>query len=167
MNQLESACLEIQESSQTTDKVGSDDIGSVHVKVDVQSGSVDAEFDVKVGSVDVEVDIEAGPVDVEVGQLRKTQVRDFRSRKLERLKDLDLFCLDNSIRESTVGQLRSHTLENKIAIFQEVKKCGIKDVLVASFAHMTRVVSYPAPPTHLGRERERVRGIVHIRLVPV
>ena len=69
----------------------------------------------------------------------KERVADFRAQKLERLKNLDLFVLDNSIRESTVGQLRSHTLENKIAIFEEVKKCGIKDVIVASFAHMTRV----------------------------
>ena len=89
-------------------------------------------------SHDIEEPTQRSTVDVEVGQL-KEKVRDFRSRKLERLKNLDLFCLDNSIRESTVGQLRSHTLKNKVAIFQEVKKCGIKDILVASFAHMTRV----------------------------
>jgi hypothetical protein len=100
-----------------------------------ESTIVDVEVDVQVES---EIDVKVGSVDVEVGQLRE-KVRDFRSRKLERLKNLDLFCLDNSIRESTVGQLRSHTLENKKTIFREVKKCGIKDVLVASFAHMTRV----------------------------
>ena len=37
--------------------------------------------------------------------------------KRARLKDLDLIVLDNSIRESTVGQLRGHTLENKWNIF--------------------------------------------------
>lgn len=77
-------------------------------------------------------------VDAEVSRMTE-RVAEFRSQKLDRLKNLDLFCLDNSIRESTVGQLRSHTLENKIAIFEEVKKCGIKDMIVASFAHMTRV----------------------------
>ena len=69
----------------------------------------------------------------------KDRVANFRAQKLERLKNLDLFVLDNSIRESTVGQLRSHTLENKVAIFQQVKRCGIKDIIVATFAHMTRV----------------------------
>ena len=40
--------------------------------------------------------------------------------KRKRLKDLDVIVLDNSIRESTVGQLRGHTLENKWKIFDEV-----------------------------------------------
>lgn len=53
-------------------------------------------------------------------------------KKRERLSKLDFFCLDNSIRESTVGQIRSHTLQNKIDILRHVKKCGIKDI-VASF----------------------------------
>ena len=67
------------------------------------------------------------------------EVNQYRDQKLGRLRDLDFFILDNSIRESTVGQLRSHTLENKKAIFEEVKKCGLKDIIVASFSHMTRV----------------------------
>ena len=40
--------------------------------------------------------------------------------KMDRLRDLDLFVLDNSIRETTVGQLRGHTLEDKFAIYEEV-----------------------------------------------
>ena len=32
-----------------------------------------------------------------------------RAEKRERLRNLDLFVLDNSIRESTVGQIRGHT----------------------------------------------------------
>ena len=62
-----------------------------------------------------------------------------RVQKRERLKNLDFFVLDNSIRESTVGQLRSHTLENKFDIYEQVKKCGIKDIIVASFSNMPRV----------------------------
>ena len=77
-------------------------------------------------------------IDEEVQRIKK-QIEEVRVQKRERLKNLDVFVLDNSIRESTVGQLRSHTLENKIQIYEEVKKCGIKDVIVASFAHMTRV----------------------------
>ena len=67
------------------------------------------------------------------------EVNQYRAEKMGRLKDLDLFILDNSIRESTVGQLRSHTVENKKAIFAEVKKCGLEHIIVASFSHMTRV----------------------------
>lgn len=69
----------------------------------------------------------------------KSHIEGVRVEKRERLKNLDFFCLDNSIRESTVGQIRSHTLQNKIEIFNEVKKCGIKDIIVASFHSMTRV----------------------------
>lgn len=36
------------------------------------------------------------------------------------LKELDIFVLDNSLRESTVGQLRGHTIENKWKIYNEV-----------------------------------------------
>lgn len=77
-------------------------------------------------------------IDAEVKIIKK-HIEDVRVQKRQRLKDLDFFCLDNSIRESTVGQTRSHTLQDKIAIFNEVKKCGIEDVIVASFANMTRV----------------------------
>ena len=66
-------------------------------------------------------------------------IKKVKDEKRERLKNLDFFVLDNSIRESTVGQLRSHTLENKLAILEQVKKVGIKDIIVASFSHMTRV----------------------------
>ncbi|XP_071491060.1 uncharacterized protein [Diadema antillarum] len=59
--------------------------------------------------------------------------------KYQVLRDLDLFVLDNSMRESTVAQLRGHTLENKWKIYEEVKKCGFKHTIVASFSHMTRV----------------------------
>ena len=76
--------------------------------------------------------------DGEVRQV-KAEIEKVRTQKRERLKNLDIFVLDNSIRESTVGQLRSHTLENKIEIYEEVKKCGFKDIIVASFAHMTRI----------------------------
>ena len=76
----------------------------------------------------------------EVARLEKVLKRKNAKRKV--LKNLDCFVLDNSIRESTVGQLRGHTLENKMAIFDEVKKCGFKHIIVAAFGHMTRVDDY-------------------------
>lgn len=36
------------------------------------------------------------------------------------LKNMELFVLDNSLRESTVGQLHGHTIENKWQIYNEV-----------------------------------------------
>ena len=54
-------------------------------------------------------------------------------------KNLDFFCLDNSIRETTVGQIAGHTLENKQAIYQHIKSCGYKDIIVASFNSITCV----------------------------
>ena len=63
----------------------------------------------------------------------------FDCPKRQALKELDLVVLDNSIRESTVGQLRGHTLENKWKIYDEVKTCGFKFIVVAAFSHMTRV----------------------------
>jgi len=62
-----------------------------------------------------------------------------KETKRKILQDLDFFVLDNSIRETTVGQLRGHTLENKIKIYQETKKCGFDYFIVAAFNHMTRV----------------------------
>ena len=42
--------------------------------------------------------------------------------QLKQLKELDLFVLDNSLRESAVGQLRGHTVENKWKIYNEVSQ---------------------------------------------
>ena len=52
---------------------------------------------------------------------------------------MDLVIIDNSLRESTVGQLRGHTIDNKWKIYDEIKKCGFTFKIVASFSHMTRV----------------------------
>ena len=40
--------------------------------------------------------------------------------KRKALKEMELFVLDNSLRESTVGQLRGHTIENKWKIYEQV-----------------------------------------------
>ena len=79
-----------------------------------------------------------GDVDEEV-RLMKQNIDNTLTKKRERLKNLDFFLLDNSIRESTVGQLRSHTLQNKIDIYEQIKKCGIKHAIIATFGNLTRV----------------------------
>lgn len=77
-------------------------------------------------------------INAEVSRVN-ADIQQLRAQKWERLKSLDFCLMDNSIRESTVGQLRSHTLQNKIDIFNEVQKVGVTDMVIASFAHMTRV----------------------------
>ncbi len=51
--------------------------------------------------------------------LMKTELA-AQADKRKKLKHSELFVLDNSLRESTVGQLRGHTLENKWKIYEEV-----------------------------------------------
>ena len=51
----------------------------------------------------------------------RKSIRDELQPKFKRLKQLDLFVLDNSIRESTVGATRGHTLQNKHDILAQVK----------------------------------------------
>lgn len=58
---------------------------------------------------------------------------------VDQLTNLDFFVLDNSLRESTVGQLRGHTLENKQAIYKIVKSLNVHGMIVASFSNMHRV----------------------------
>lgn len=59
--------------------------------------------------------------------------------KIRHLAELDVFVLDNSIRESTVGQLKGHTIDNKKAIFNVCKSLNMPAIIVASFSHMHRV----------------------------
>ena len=54
----------------------------------------------------------------QITKMRKQLAKD--SHRTETLKNLDLFVLDNSLRETTVGQLRGHTLENKLKIYDQV-----------------------------------------------
>ena len=44
-----------------------------------------------------------------------------QAERRKALRQRELFVLDNSLRESTVGQLRGHTIENKWKIYEEVR----------------------------------------------
>jgi hypothetical protein len=57
--------------------------------------------------------------------------------KRKKLKHSELFVLDNSLRESTVGQLRGHTLENKWEIYHEVSKSRSEYVNCRSVADIS------------------------------
>jgi len=57
--------------------------------------------------------------------------------KRARLRDMKVFVLDNSLRESTVAQVAGHTLNNKTEILEQIKLCGLKDVIVAAFGGLS------------------------------
>eukprot|EP00931_Biecheleriopsis_adriatica_P043544 TRINITY_DN24898_c0_g2_i1.p1 TRINITY_DN24898_c0_g2~~TRINITY_DN24898_c0_g2_i1.p1 ORF type:complete len:662 (+),score=88.72 TRINITY_DN24898_c0_g2_i1:114-2099(+) len=50
-----------------------------------------------------------------------------------RLQSMDVMVLDNSLRETEVGQLENHTVEDKKAIYAEVLKCGFNEIVVGLF----------------------------------
>ena len=64
-----------------------------------------------------------------IDTVKKEMTKKCQKRKI--LQELDLVVLDNSIRESTVGQLRGHTLANKWKIYDEVERCGFQFKIVA------------------------------------
>jgi len=59
--------------------------------------------------------------------------------KREYLQNMKVFVLDNSLRESNVGQVVGHSLEDKRAISAAAAKCGFDHRIVASFANYRRV----------------------------
>lgn len=52
---------------------------------------------------------------------------------------MELFILDNTMRETTVGAIKAHNVVCKRAIYDEIKKCGFKYFIVESFNSQTRV----------------------------
>ena len=53
-------------------------------------------------------------------QRMQREIREQKGKR-EALDNMELFVLDNSLRESTVGQLRGHTIENKWKIYEQVR----------------------------------------------
>ncbi|XP_066919346.1 uncharacterized protein, partial [Clytia hemisphaerica] len=84
-----------------------------------------------------ETQLDVHGVESDIQKLQRTMTS--AEQKREILKNLDLFVLDNSLRETTVGQIFGHTLQNKWEIYNEVKKVGFKDTIVTAFSHMTRI----------------------------
>eukprot|EP01033_Poteriospumella_lacustris_P002947 gene2947-2155_t len=58
---------------------------------------------------------------------------------LEVLRNLDIFILDNSIRETTVAQTKGHVLSDKVKIFDAVQGVGITDFIVATYTEVRSV----------------------------
>jgi hypothetical protein len=61
------------------------------------------------------------------------------NRKMAVLKNLDIFILDNSIRESTVTQVREHIKDDKYAIWNAVRATGIQNCIIATFSSLPSV----------------------------
>ena len=60
-------------------------------------------------------------------------------QKRKRLGEMKVFVLDNSLRESTVGQVVGHSLDDKFKILDEISKCGFHDQIVGAFSQQRRV----------------------------
>ena len=75
-----------------------------------------------------------------------------------------VFVLDNSLRESTVGQDKGHTLADKVGIYDAVKSCGFRHIVIGGFNAERQVDddfvrhlkgdSNSAIPLSLARERD-------------
>ena len=59
--------------------------------------------------------------------------------KRDRLKNMNVFVLDNSLRESTVGQPIGHTLADKFKILDATKQCGFNHQVAGAFSTGQRV----------------------------
>lgn len=59
--------------------------------------------------------------------------------KRQLLASKKIFVLDNSLRESTVGQVVGHSLADKSAILSATHRCGFRHQIVAAFSHQRRV----------------------------
>lgn len=71
--------------------------------------------------------------------------REIREQKGKRevLNNMELFVLDNSLRESTVGQLRGHTIENKWKIYEQVRGLrGLSPKLACNFVRIIALFGY-------------------------
>ena len=59
--------------------------------------------------------------------------------KMERLRNIDLFILDNSVRETTVAQTRGHTMEDKYKILNMVSGAGFTDIVIGTFGTRPKI----------------------------
>ena len=59
--------------------------------------------------------------------------------KEHRLKTMEVIVLDNSLRETSVVQIRGHVLKDKCVIAEAGTGTGIGQLIVASFGNVTRV----------------------------
>jgi hypothetical protein len=60
-------------------------------------------------------------------------------KKMERLRNIDLFILDNSVRETTVAQTRGHTMEDKYKILNMVSGAGFENVIIGTFGTRPKI----------------------------
>lgn len=62
-----------------------------------------------------------------------------RESMTQRLRTMRPFVLDNSIRETSVAQIRGHTIEDKQAILEAILNTGVEDILVGAFQDLSNV----------------------------
>ena len=76
--------------------------------------------------------------DAEWAVIKSTEF-DLDERETERLRQLDVWILDNSLRETTVAAVHSHTLDTKARILEITHQAGLDDVIVGTYGDVRRV----------------------------
>lgn len=74
-----------------------------------------------------------------------SSAQNIATERLNRLRRLKLFVLDNSVRETTVAQTKGHTLQDKWKIMEFVRKSGLRHQIIGTFAKQRRVDDQFAP----------------------
>ena len=62
-----------------------------------------------------------------------------QEEKLERLRTIIPFVVDNSLRETSVVQIRGHTVIDKDIILESLKPTGIQHIIVGTFDFVHQV----------------------------
>ncbi|CAB9521346.1 expressed unknown protein [Seminavis robusta] len=88
------------------------------------------------------------------------EVKEARPLTRENLSEInDLFILDNSLRETTVGSVRGHTLEEKHQIVDAIADTGLEEIILGAFGSKISVDSQIAGRwTELGKSFDKAWG---------
>lgn len=80
-----------------------------------------------------------GPSGVESSSSSTQKKSWVNTSKRMRLQDMKVFVLDNSLRESTVGQSVGHSIQDKFEVLDATTKCGFNHCIVGAFGVSRRV----------------------------
>lgn len=72
-------------------------------------------------------------------QARIDRASNEADEELKTLRELEIFVLDNSVRETTVGTARGHVLEDKINILKAIAETELNEVILGTYGAMRNV----------------------------
>lgn len=90
-------------------------------------------------------------------QIQKNKKCWVNASKRKRLQEMKVFVLDNSLRESTVGQSVGHSYQDKFEVLEATAKCRFSHTIVGAFGISRRVDDAFA---------SRLQEMIHTQKVP-